>query len=273
MTRAVADLKQTHPEWDIDVRTPCPAVWENNPHLTPLTAGEPGVEEIDVRYDTIDESGWRGHHFTDAFREDMEKKLGVPIKKTGIRPELWLSDEERGWINQVEAEFAWTGPFWVLNAGFKPDNELKCYPPAKWQAFVDLFNERYGGSVRLVQVGHEAHHHPELAGVYRLVGKTDIRQLIRLVWWAHGTIGPISFQMVMSAAFEQPAVCIAGGKEGVRWHIYPQMRWLWGALGECKDLMPGGHPRCFSMIAPRHILDGVDMYYQGGVLQTEVRGK
>jgi len=25
----------------------------------------------------------------------MEKKLGVPIKKTGIRPELWISDEER----------------------------------------------------------------------------------------------------------------------------------------------------------------------------------
>ena len=37
LTAAVRDLKLAlGAEVEIDVRTPCPALWENNPHLTPL---------------------------------------------------------------------------------------------------------------------------------------------------------------------------------------------------------------------------------------------
>ena len=39
-TEAVRELKRALGAGvEIDVRTPCPALWEHNPHLTPLTDG------------------------------------------------------------------------------------------------------------------------------------------------------------------------------------------------------------------------------------------
>jgi len=278
MTRALIDLKQSHPEFEIDVNTPCPEIFEHCPYLTKLDKSE--AEVFNIRYDKINDSGWSGEHFTDAFRQDIEYKLSVKIIKTGIKPDLWISDEEKGWINQVEQDCKWPGAFWVLNAGCKPDNELKLYH--RWQEFVDLFNDYFGGAVRLVQIGHKNHKHTELKGVYNLVGKTDLRQLIRLCYWSHGTIGPISLQFVLAAAFEKPHVVVAGGKEGVRWHQYNNGRylatngalkccswdgcWKGGKLGKCVDQLPDGTPRCFDLITPQMILDAVAMYYKGGML-------
>ena len=292
MTRAVADLKLSYPDWEIDVRTPCPEIWQNSPHLTPLEEGAPGVEAFNVGYGLTDKesptgkatgihtSGWQGQHFTDAFREDLERVLGVPITKTGIRPELWVSAEEKSWYNQVHCEFGWDGPFWLINAGRKQDNELKQYH--RWRGVAEEFNRRFKGKVRLVQIGHKDHVHPKLDGVWNLIGKTDLRQLIRLGYWAQGTIGPLSFQFVMSAAFEQPHVVVAGGKEGVRWQIYPHGRylytngalecckwdgcWLGGDKGQCKNLVLGRFPKCFDLITPPMIVDAVEMYYKGGRL-------
>jgi len=279
-TRSVADLKESYPDFQIDVRTPCPEIWENNPNLTKLDEKDSNVEIYTIEYDEINISGWNGLHFTDAFRHDIEKKLGVSIKKTGIRPELWISDEEKSWYNQVHCEFQFDGPYWIINAGRKPDNDLKQYH--RYQEVVDLLNEYWNGKVKIVQVGHKDHIHPPLKGVLNLVGKTDLRQMIRLTYNAAGTIGPISFQMVMSGAFQQPAVCIAGGKEGVRWHIYPNMRWLstngtmdccawdgcWlgGTKGKCKYIVDGV-PKCFTMIEPYMVADAVKMYYKGGLLK------
>jgi len=294
MTRAVADLKMTYPEMLIDVRSPCQEIWEGFPYLTPLEDNDPEAKVISVDYPGIHRSGWSGEHFADAFREDIENKLGLKIKKTGYRPEIHLREEEKHWINQVEVEFGWTGPFWILNAGRKNDNELKAYH--RWQEFADQWHHRFEGKVKLVQVGHlgnedNPHFHPDLKGVYNLVGKTDTRQLIRLAWWSHGTIGPISFQFVLAASLQKPHVVVAGGKEGVRWHIYPHGRflytngalrccewdgcWLGGEKGKCRDLVEtnvGTVPHCFELIKPHQIVDAAWMYYEGGMLNINERG-
>lgn len=280
----------------VDVRTPCPEIWLNNPFLTPLDESDPEVEIHDVAYDDINKSGSDGLHFSDAFRNDIEKKLDVKINKTGLLPEIFLSDEEKGWINQVEVDCGWNGGFWLINAGIKPDNELKKYH--RWQEFTDLFNEHFQGKIKLVQIGHEAHIHPELDGVLNLVGKTDMRQMIRLHYWAHGVVTPISFPFVLAAAFKKPHVVVAAGKEGVRWQIFQHGQflntigalecckfdgcWLGGGKGSCKDLTEvclssSGAltpkfetvPRCFELIKPYQILDAVKMYYEGGILNEE----
>jgi ADP-heptose:LPS heptosyltransferase len=299
MTRAVADLKETYPDYDIDIRSPCPEIWENNSNLTPLDEKDPDVETFGIGYDEINISGMDGLHFSDAFRHDIEEKLGVKIVKSGIQPEIHISQLERTWINQVEQEYGYSGPFWIINAGYKPDNVLKKYH--RWQEFASLFNDYFKGSVRLAQVGHGSHNHDELDGVFDLTGKkieyepgkfrieggTDLRQYIRLVYWAHGTVGPLSLQFVLAAAFMKPHVVVAAGKEGVRWHIYPHGRYIYtnGALkcceydgcwkggdhGECVDLV-NDVPRCFVLIEPYMILDAVKMYYQGGVLRMGERG-
>jgi ADP-heptose:LPS heptosyltransferase len=279
-TRAVADLKQSFPDWEIDVRSPCPAIWENNPNLTPLDEDDKGVEVFTIGYPEINECGWRQEHWTDAFRHEVEKQLGVSIKKTSITPQLWISEEERSWYNQVHCEFNWDGPYWIINAGSKQDNELKQYH--RWQEVADLFNKHFKGKVKLVQIGSDAHNHKPLNGVLDLVGKTDTRQLIRLCHCSSGVIGPLSFQFVIGAALSLPNVVLAAGKEDVRWHLYPSAQyiyangclnccswggcWLGGGLGKCKDLV-NGVPRCFSIITPQHIFDRVKMYYDGGILK------
>jgi ADP-heptose:LPS heptosyltransferase len=195
-----------------------------------------------------------------------------------MRPEIWISDLEKTWINQVEQTFGWKGPYWVLNAGYKPDNQLKYYH--RWQEVAELFNKELP-KVKLVQVGHKEHIHPELKGVLNLIGKTDLREMIRLVWCAHGTVGPISLQMHLSGAFQQPAVVVAGGKEPIRWEMYPNHRylavngaircaawdgcWLGGEKGQCKDLI-NQVPKCFEMIEPYQIVDAIKSYYEGGIL-------
>jgi len=284
LTRAVAEIKSSFPKWEIDVRTPCAEIFENSPHLTPLKEGAKDVEIVEVNYEEIHDCGRLQQHWTDAFRHDLEKKLKVKIKKTGILPELWISDQEKGWINQVETTFGWKGKFWVINAGRKPDNALKQYH--RWGEVVDLLNKYFKGKVKIVQIGHKDHIHPRLKGTLNLIGKTDSRQFIRLCYWASGTIGPLSFQSVISAALNQPAVVLMGGKEDVRWHLYPHMKylyangslpcclwngcWLGGELGDCRNIVKVKGkkvPKCFAITEPHTIADAVISYYKGGRLK------
>ncbi len=276
-TRAVEDLKLSYPHWQIDVRTSCQEIWDNCPHLTPLKEEWDDVEVYNIEYPDINISGWNGLHYTDAFRNDLEKKLNIKIKKTSFKPKVWISDLEKSWINQVEIEFGWKGPFWILNAGHKPDNDLKHYH--RWQEVVDLFNYYIEDKVKIVQIGHKNHIHEPLDGVLNLIGKTDTRQLIRLAWWAEGTIGCLSFQFVLAAALDKPGVVVAGGKEGVPWHIYPNIRHICtnGAIDCCKwdgcwkskkeDCwhIVNGIPLCYKLITPRMIVDAIMMYYDGGI--------
>jgi len=286
-TRAVGDLKESYPKYLIDIRSPAMEIWENSPRLTPLKENDPDVEIFTIGYDEINQSGWNGLHFSDAFRHDLEKQLKVPIKKTGIRPELWISDKEKSWYNLPHCEWNWDGPYWVGNFGRKQDNELKQYH--RWQEVVDLFNEYFKGKVKIVQVGHSSHIHPKLKGVLNAIGKTEsLRQLIRLIYWAKGTIGPISLQMVISQAFEQAAVVVAGSKEGPRWHRNNWIRyitnvgalpcaiadgcWKGGEKGTCQvlvDTNKGKVPKCFEMIKPYQIVDAIKSYYEGGRLSLE----
>ena len=208
MTRAVADLCHSYPDFLVDIRSPCAEIWENNPWLHPLDENDEEVEQFDIGYDAIHQSGLTGIHFSDGFRMDIEKKLDLKIQTSGILPELWLSDDEKSWINQAEVEFGWKDKFWILNAGSKPDNALKQYH--RWQEVVDILTRFFDNRIKIVQVGHESHNHPDLTGVLSLVGKTDLRQLIRLCHWSEGTIGPISFQFVMAAALQKPSNRLRG---------------------------------------------------------------
>ena len=283
MTRALGDLKESYPHWEIDVRTPCAEIFENSPRLTPIADDDPNVETITATYEGIHQCGIMGQHFSDAFRDDIAGKLGVPIQKTGLRPELWLSDEEKAWTDQVSMTFQYRGRFWLIDAGHKPDAPLKQYP--YYQEVADLLNERC--PLKLVQVGHADHIHPPLSGpnVLDLIGQTDLRQLIRLAWHADGIISPISFPMVLAAAYQKPCVVVAAATEPIRWQCYPDHRFLTmvGSMGcagwdgcwkskaeDCAQLIDGA-PKCYRMISPERVADAVLSYYEGGRLNWSLR--
>ncbi len=304
-TRPAYDLKRSHPDWEIGIESPCAAIFVHNPYTTELSENDPTVEVYEIRYDEINKSGWSGEHFSDAFRHDIEKKLNsdpvmvakwgeTVIPKTGILPEIFISDDEKGWYHQIHCTYFWDGQFWLLNAGRKWDNVLKQYH--RWQAVVDILNDYWQGKVRIIQVGHrgvvgQPHYHPDLKGVFNLIGQTDLRQLIRLAYHSTGLLGPISLQFVLGAAFEKPTVVCAGGKEGTRWHIYNHVRWVtkvgclpcaksdgcWkgGKKGECTKLVKPADvdeevPLCFEMTSPQELADRVIDYYEGGRLPVPV---
>jgi ADP-heptose:LPS heptosyltransferase len=276
-TRLIADLKTTYPAWQIDVRTPCPEIFENNPHLTPLSERDPQVQLVTIKADDdswLHKSGWSCIHYAEGMIRDAERYLGMPITRTSIRPEIYLSEAEKKWTNQVQTEFGYSGKFWLINAGYKPECPLKYYP--YYQEVVHLLRDK----IQFVQIGHKDHIHPPLEGVFNLIGKTDLRQLIRLCYWAQGTLGGISFQMHLAAAYQAPAVVLAGAKEGPHWELYPNQRYLYtnGALKcgawdgcwkskltDCVNLT-GGYARCFTMIHPATVAEAVTSYYRGGML-------
>ena len=98
-------------------------------------------------------------------------------------------------MSQVE-ELGFRGRFWIMMAGGKFDFTAKWWNPAWYQRVVDHFR----GRIQFVQCGEAQHWHPQLDGVINLVGKTDIRQFVRLMYHADGVVCPVTFAMHLAAA-------------------------------------------------------------------------
>lgn len=270
MTNAVRDLHLAYPgQYQTDVRTRWPDLWKNNPYISSLDDSE--GEHLEVGYPLLQNPG--SMHFSDGCRLDLADKLGIEIPWTSMNPDLYLTDEEKD-NNPVVEAFDYSGKFWLLNGGYKADIILKHYP--FWQEVVNELKNK----VQIVQIGTSNDVHPELENVFSLVGGTSVRDLVKLVYWCEGTIGPLSCQFLLAAAFNKPSVIVAGGKEPPRWHMFNYHRYLcvcgclecapgngcWtGKYGDCKSRV-GGVPRCFAMISPEEVARNVLLYYEGGIL-------
>jgi ADP-heptose:LPS heptosyltransferase len=107
---------------------------------------------------------------------------------------------------------------------------------AKWWdlgRFQNVINHFYG-KILFVQVGELHHYHPFMSGTIDLRGKTNLRQLVRLVYHAQGVLAPVSLLMHLAAAIEvkgkaqstRPCVVVAGGREPPHWEAYPQHQFI-----------------------------------------------
>ena len=210
---------------------------------------------------------------------------------------------EKSWLSQVqEAPIDWRDDFWIIIAGGKYDFTAKCGPKRRYQSVVDHF----AGRIQFVQCGEAEHFHPRLHGVIDLVGKTDIRQFVRLMHHASGVICPVTFAMHLAAAVEvkpgrpknRACVVIAGGREPSQWEKYGHHRYLEtnGALrccdnggcwksrctpvgdGDEKDLPENlciepvavapdlDIPRCMDLVRAADVIRAVEMYHDGRAL-------
>jgi hypothetical protein len=304
MTAAVRDLHLAHPgKFATDVRTTAGQLWDNNPYLTPLSERDRGVKLVPMHYDLIHESNEGAHHFIHGFARHLEKVLGVRIPLTKCRGDIHLSAREKAWMSQVQEEpIRWDREFWILVAGGKYDFTAKWWDPARFQRVVDYF----AGRIRFVQCGEAHHFHPRLRGVIDLVGKTDVRQFVRLTYHASGVICPVTFAMHLAAAVEvkpgrprnRACVVVAGGREPSPWEKYGHHRYLEtnGALrccdhggcwkSRCQPVGDGDEkdlpenlcvdpvavsprlriPRCLDLITADDVIRAVELYFDGGAL-------
>jgi hypothetical protein len=302
LTAAVRDLHLAYPgRYRTDVRTTAQAIWENNPYITPLDEYDPSVRTIAMRYDLIHQSNSGPYHFIHGYVRHLEEELGLKIPVTAFRGDIHISSLEKSWMSQVEEDaIGWHEDFWIIVAGGKYDFTAKWWDPKRYQQVVDHF----AGRIQFVQCGEAGHWHPRLKGAIDLVGKTDLRQFIRLMHHAAGVVSPVTFAMHLAAAVEvkpgraknRACVVVAGGREPSQWEKYGHHRFLEtnGALACCdnggcwksrcqpvgdgdeKDL-PGNLcilpvrvaddlqiPRCMDLITAADVIRAIELYHDGG---------
>jgi hypothetical protein len=304
LTAAVRDLHAAWPgRYLTDVRTSADALWENNPHLTPLEESDPGVRVLDMHYPLVRQSNRLPYHFIHGYLQYLEDRLGVRIPPTACSGDVHLSTREKR-SPPPFAELGIPPAYWIFVAGGKHDFTAKWWNPQSAQQVVD----RLRGRVHFVQCGLEEHWHPKLDGVTDLVGKTTLRQLVRLVHHADGVVSPVSLAMHLAAAVptrpgkppHRAAVVIAGGREPPHWEAYSHHQFIstCGALpcsadggcwrsrcqlvgdGDAKDhrnlcTQPVqvadrlSIPRCMHMITPDDVVRRIKIYYEGGSLAAD----
>jgi ADP-heptose:LPS heptosyltransferase len=299
LTAAVRDLYVSHfREIEIRVDTTASAIWENNPYLSNFSLDDSTVEKIECTYPLIHTSNNAPYHFVHAFRKELEEKLGLEIPPTLYHGDVHLSKEEKSWQSQIE-DMGVKQDFWIIMAGGKNDYSAKWWSPDSYQKVVDHFK----GRILFVQCGEANHWHPPLKGVINLIGKTDLRQYIRLMYHSIGVVCPVTFAMHAAAAIptrpnhspSRACVVIAGGREPAQWEQYPNQRYLstngsltccakggcWKSRcqtigdGDAKDnpenlcLQPVRVsqslqiPRCMEMIKPFDVIRAIESYYDG----------
>jgi ADP-heptose:LPS heptosyltransferase len=298
LTAAVRDLHRAHPgRFLTDVRTPFPTLWEHNPYLTRLDEKAPGVEVIEMHYPLIHACNTAPFHFIHGFSQFLAQKLQLPILPTEFKGDIHLSDDEKLWSSQVHELTGEDTPFWIIGAGGKYDVTIKWWDHRRYQRVVDHFK----GRIQFVQVGKAGDYHPRLDGVIDLRERTDLRQLIRLVYHSQGVLCGVTALMHLAAAIEtrpgqpknRPCVVVAGGREPSQWEAYPHHQYLHtnGALLCCDQggcwksrtvplgdgnerdnpgnlcLNVSGHlPRCMDMITADDVIRRIETYFDGGAV-------
>jgi len=162
----------------------------------------------------------------------LETKLGVCIELSKFQGFVTIGEEEKHWYSAVHEILGHDPPYWIINAGYKEDFTAKQWEFARYQEVVDRLPD-----TTFVQVGAVEHHHPELQGnnLINLVGKTDTRQLVRLVYNSFGVITPVSLPMHL--AYGVPAhprfrkksracIVLSGGREPSHWQFGPNLQFL-----------------------------------------------
>jgi hypothetical protein len=295
LTAAVRELHRHYPgRFLTDTRTLFPELWAHNPHVVPL---EDGLEVETLGCDSlfVARSGQIPSHYIHSFLDFLNRRLDLRLEIAEFRGDVYLSDRERAMPSVIQEVAGKDAPYWVICAGGKHDITIKWWAAERYQKAVDHFR----GRIQFVQVGQRGHFHPRLEGTMDLRGRTDLRQLIRLIYHAEGVVCGVTSLMHLAAAVPvppnrpglRPCVVIAGGREPPHWEAYPGHQFIHtvGALECCRhdgcwksrtralgDGEPedepekrcvavlGDLPRCMHLIRAEEVIRRIEIYLEGG---------
>lgn len=216
MTALPRDIHAAYPgQFEIGVDTNCMSLWENNPHVVPakeLKARGP-VEHLKLTYGKgVRDQNFETVHFLAYFHRDFEVQARVKVPLTLPYPDLHLSETEKT-VPLVK------GRYWAFLSGGKSDFTAKVWSSTYWQDTIDQLT-RLG--VPCVQIGgtDRGHWHPEVKNVLNLVGKTSLRDMMRVLYHADGVICGVTSAMHLAAGLQKPCVVLAGGREAWWWEAY-----------------------------------------------------
>jgi ADP-heptose:LPS heptosyltransferase len=236
LTSAIRDLHLAHPgRFVTDVDTTCRQIWQHNPYVERVDRTTTH-RYIDLGYPAYSHNEMHPRHLTTRYHNKLSEELGVRVPVTEERPEVYLDEDEKK--PDFLATMNVTRPYWVVVAGGKFDTTTKWWNPSYYQQVVDQLS----ATISFVQCGAASDWHLPLQGVKNLVGQTDIRKLIRVIFHADGVLCPVTFAMHLAAAVPttngKPRSCVVlvGGRETPSLVQYPNHTLLSaiGQLGCCR---------------------------------------
>lgn len=221
LTAAVRDLHLAYPNRYItDVDTTCGQVWNHNPWIERVDRIETH-RYLNVGYPPYSHREMNPEHLATRYHRKLSEMLGIAIPVTVPRPEIYLSAEDID--PSYPRSLGLKKPYWVVIAGGKYDTTTKWWDPQGYQEVVDELD----GRIDFVQCGSSDDWHPRLRGAVNMVGRTDVRELIRLIYHSDGVLCPITFAMHLAAAVPtadgkpRRAVVLVGGRETPSLIQYP----------------------------------------------------
>lgn len=215
LTALVRDLKLTYGDnllVGIHEKTHCQTLFHNNPHITPLSQlGK--HKDISCDYGGMyRRQKTEAIHFLSAFHRNFTDQTGLPVSVRFPYPDLHLSEQER-------SRPIVPGRYWLVISGGKFDFTIKVWATSYFQEVVSTLKSAFG--IQCVQIGNTTGAwHPPLNGVTDLRGKTDLRQMLNLIYHSDGVICGVTSAMHMAAALQRPCVCVAGSREAWWWEAY-----------------------------------------------------
>ncbi len=213
LTAALRDIAKTYPGRfrfgidtgkDVSSRT----MFLNSPHIDmALRAGR----QIVAHYPLVHSSNQQKVHFLWGFLDYLNGQLKTDAKLLEFRPALYLTKDEMD-----SPPLGIKKPYWVFASGGKKDFTAKWWDPNEWAKVVGVMSRW----TTLVQVGGGSHIHPPVANAINLIGKTSLRELMRLIYHSEGVMCVVTCLMHIAAAFNKPCVVVAGGREPYYWEAY-----------------------------------------------------
>jgi hypothetical protein len=296
LTAAVRDLHKLSPgQFQTDVRTDSPEIWLGNPYISKLDDHDPDVVSMDCPPPSrsMEHGSFR---LAPGILQYFSVLPEVSIRPTIFRGDLHLSRKERSWFSQIQELTGVRIPFWLVSTSGGSKASTRKWHPQRYQAVIDEFRDR----ILFVQVGTDKDDSEALSSVIDLRGKTDLRQLVRLVHHAQGVLTSPNLLMHLAAALDtsnsapnRACVVVAGGSQSFHWQRYPTHQFLHtvGALpccettgcgrslthfvGEgpkfespqdvCVDPL-GDVPRCMDMLDTAAVTRAIQRYFDGGLL-------
>jgi ADP-heptose:LPS heptosyltransferase len=301
LTGLVRDIALTYPgRFVVGVDTSAMDFWRHNPHVDPelkaFAKKRPAaVEHVKIQYGRgIRDQNYESLHFLPYFHKDFERQCNVKVPLQLPYPDVHLSEEERT-IPLVE------GRYWCVISGGKSDFTTKVWDAKRLQQVVFQLTDMGLGVVQLGS-NDTGHWHPPMEAAINLVGRTNLRDMARLIYHADGIICGVTCGMHLAAALQRPCVCLAGGREAWWWEAYVrenkglapvqdklvmphQFLHTIGLLDCCKQhgcwknkvvalrrdksicyhpvVKPGQPvPLCMDMITANHVIEAVMRYYE-----------
>ena len=213
LSGAIRDLHLTYPgKFTTSTKTFHQDIFLNNPYVTPIDNSHVRVSAEPLLTESMSDARTCTMHYMHGYRKRLESIFKVPI-----RPHCLGGDVHIGSDEESPAE----GPYWILNAGWKSDYQVKRWDPLKWLSLAETLSD-----IHFVQTGLSKHSHPLLdAPNVEPMFDLSLRDFLLLIHGCSGVVTPVSMPMHACAAVPcvsgiRPCVVLAGGRECDVWEHY-----------------------------------------------------